>query len=204
MPGPPQKAGRVRRNDPRKDFRVLSAAGPQAPAPAWPLRPDVALASELSYLRDLIESLEERAAEETDGRRRGKIHRDLAKAELRATTVATIIETSTDAELDLWEQLWQTPQAVKWHESHSHRLVAKYVRYEIRAENGDIKAASESRQLEDRLGLSPLALEKLKVEIEKADEAEDRGATRRRATTAKKPATRGRKKSDPRLALVSG
>lgn len=204
MSGPAPKAGRVRRNDPKKDFRVLSAAGPDAPVPAWPLQPDVVLASELSYLRDLIGSLEERAAEETDGRRRGKINRDLAKAELRATTVDTIISTSTDAEVALWEQLWQTPQAVMWREAHAEREVAQYVRWSIRAESGDLKAAGEARQRSDRLGLNPLALLRLRAEIERVDEAEDRGESRRRATPAKKSAARGRKKSDPRLALVSG
>lgn len=203
MPGPGPKPGRVRRNDPKKDFRVLSAAGPQVPVPAWPLQPDVELASELSYLRDHIAFLEERAAEETDGRRRGKIARDLAKANLRATAVATIAEASVDAEVALWEQLWQTPQAVLWHESHAAREVAQYVRWTIRAENGSIRAASESRQRSDRLGLNPRALLQLRAEIERVDEAEDRGATRRRTTPATKTPSRSRKK-DPRLALVSG
>lgn len=203
MPGPAPKAGRVRRNDPKKDFRVLSADGRTGETPLWPLRPDVQLSSELDYLRDVIAELEQAASDEQDGRRRGKINRDLAKAELRATTIATIIETSADAERELWERLWATPQAVMWEEAHAEREVAQYVRWKIRAENGDIRAASEARQLSDRLGLNPLALLRLRAEVERVEEAEDRGQTRRRNTAPKKPAAKG-KQSDPRLALVSG
>ncbi|WP_074848216.1 hypothetical protein [Gordonia westfalica] len=52
-----------------------------------------------------------------------------------------------------------------WEESHTHREVAQYVRWKVRAEQGDLKAAAEARQLSDRLGLNPLALMRLRPRL---------------------------------------
>ncbi|SDT85163.1 hypothetical protein SAMN04488548_1162 [Gordonia westfalica] len=54
---------------------------------------------------------------------------------------------------------------VIWEESHTHREVAQYVRWKVRAEQGDLKAAAEARQLSDRLGLNPLALMRLRPRL---------------------------------------
>lgn len=86
---------------------------------------------------------------------------------------------STDTERKLWGDLWRTPQAVMWERTHAHREVAAYVRWSLLAELGDIKAAPESRQLADRLGLTPLALRRLEWEITTDELAEKRTESKR-------------------------
>lgn len=62
----------------------------------------------------------------------------------------------TDRELDLWERLWESPQAVMWEQLHLDFEVASYVRLIARAESprssaiiwGQVKMVAES------LGLS--------------------------------------------------
>lgn len=39
-----------------------------------------------------------------------------------------------DREYEIWEQLWELPQAVMWEQMHVHREVASYVRLLVRAE----------------------------------------------------------------------
>jgi hypothetical protein len=74
-------------------------------------------------------------------------------------------------ELVLWAELWRTPQAVEWERLRWHREVAMYARMMSMAQTGDINAAKEARQLSDRLGLSPLALLRLRWEIAPAEAA---------------------------------
>lgn len=74
---------------------------------------------------------------------------------------------------ELWRDLWTTPQAAEWERQQCARTVATYVRYQLQAEDGDLKAATEARQLADRLGLTPLAMLRLRWEI-KRDEAEEK------------------------------
>lgn len=98
-------------------------------------------------------------------------------------------------EIELWNELWQTPQAVVWEETHSHREVAQYVVWKIKAEGGDLKAGAEARQLSDRLGLNPLALMRLQLEIEHAESARAQGE-KRRSTPPARP-----QGGDPRATL---
>lgn len=81
------------------------------------------------------------------------------------------ISEATAAELALWAELWRTPQAVAWERMHSGREVAQYVRFKIRAEDGALDEAKEARQLGDRLGLTPLAMLRLRWEIAPVAEA---------------------------------
>lgn len=85
-------------------------------------------------------------------------------------------------ELELWEDLWRTPQSVQWEQLRWHREVAMYARMMSMAQTGDINAAKEARQLSDRLGLSPLALLRLRWEIAPADEVAAKTSTRKPAT----------------------
>lgn len=204
MPGPAPKhpSARARRNDAKKDFRVLSADGREGAVPDWPLLPDVTMQAQLDVARDRVASLQVELAGEDDGRAKGRLRRELNKNEMLAAQLSLQIEQATDAEVALWSDLWSTPQAVIWDESHAHREVAQYVRWKIRGEQGDIKAAAEARQLSDRLGLNPLALLRLRAEVEHVDEAEDRGA-RRRETKASKPADPPDPGNDPRSALYA-
>jgi hypothetical protein len=74
-------------------------------------------------------------------------------------------EPASLAEADLWKQLWATPQACAWEEHGWARIVARYVRVVLLAEALDKDAMSEARQLEDRLGLTPKAMQMLMWQI---------------------------------------
>lgn len=203
MPGPAPKhpSVRARRNDPRKDFRVVK--GLSGEVPKWPLQPDVVMSAMLETQRDRIASMQVELEDCTDGRSRAAVKRRLHKAELECTTLALQIAQAQDAETGLWNELWSYPQAVLWEEMHSHREVAQYVRWKIRAEQGNLDAGKEARMLSDRLGLNPLALQKLRAEVEQADKAEAEGEKRRGATPAKKTTARSRKKPDDPRGFLS-
>lgn len=87
-----------------------------------------------------------------------------------------------ERELDLWADLWATPQAVMWERTHAVLTVARFVRFSVLAENGNTKSATEARQLEDRLGLNPQAMLRLRWEI-----APDEVAEQRQSRTARRP-----------------
>lgn len=202
MPGPAPKhpSVRARQNNPKKDFRILSAEGRTGDAPPWPLAADVSLTSTLEVQRDRMATLQVEFAVEEDGRKRGRIRRDLNKLELESAKLALQLEQAVDAEVSLWNELWTYPQSVMWEENRSHRMVASYVRWQIRNEQGDLRAASEARQLSDRLGLNDLALMKLRAEIEHVEDVEAKGRERRSQSSVKKSASR-KKPGDPRAGL---
>lgn len=145
----------------------------------WPLLPDVHMVAELERGRDRIATLQVQVEQESDGRTLGRLRRELNKLEMVTAVLALKIEQASDAERDLWVALWGTPQAVIWEESHAHREVAQYVRWKVRAEQGDLRAATEARLLSDRLGLNPLALLRLRAEIEHVAAVEKRSADQR-------------------------
>ena len=188
MPGPAPKhpSRRARANNPKADFTTLSAAGRKGPAPEWPLLDDPSMVAARDLAQDRLASLEVEIAEAEDGRTKGRLRREFNKLQMSSAVMSLRIEQARDAEVALWRQLWAMPQAVMWEESHAHREVAQYVRWKIRAEQGDMKAASEARQWSDRLGLNPLALLRLRVEIEQAAAAEDRGRKRRETQSPRK------------------
>lgn len=181
MPRPPKHPSvRARRNDPRKDFRTLRSATREGkPVPSWPLSPSPRAQAAFEFNRDRVASLQAELADAEDGRTKGRLRRDLNKAEMLVMQLELEIDQARDAEVALWSHLWAMPQADIWEESHALREVAQYVRWKIAAEQGDLKASTEARMLSDRLGLNPLALLKLRAEIEHLDEAEARGALRR-------------------------
>lgn len=91
----------------------------------------------------------------------------------------------------MWVQMWATPQAAAWERMGTGmiRVVARYVRILVLAEAGDEKAWAEVRQLEDRLGLSPMAMLRLRWEIS-ADELAE--AREHRSASAAKADVRAR------------
>lgn len=89
-----------------------------------------------------------------------------------------------DGEHDLWRELWSSPQAAAWSRLGAGvvRVVARYVRLSCRAEGvaagkatmADAQVLGEVRQLEDRLGLSPMAMLRLRWEVVADEVAEAR------------------------------
>lgn len=184
MPGPAPKHPSLRaRRNAKPDFRVLPADGRAGDAPAWPLQVDPSVQAQLEAARDRVAALQVDISEAEDGRTKGRLRRELNKLEITVAELGLRIEQTTDSEKGLWETLWATPQAVPWDDSEAfQREVATYVRFQIRAEQGDLKAAVEARLRSDRLGLNPLAMLRLRQEVENAEAAETRGQKRREAT----------------------
>jgi hypothetical protein len=97
---------------------------------------------------------------------------------------------ATPAEAHAWRYVWKLPQAVAWERLKAERTVARYcivlAASEERGASGAILA--EVRQMEDRLGLSPMALLRLRwsivddelLEAEKARKTPAGGSTRSR------------------------
>lgn len=82
----------------------------------------------------------------------------------------------TKTEHALWSQLWTTPQAVAWERLGWTRVVARYCRLVIESEKrtAPVSLAGEVRQLEDRLGLTPMSMLRLRWEVvDDVDEARD-------------------------------
>jgi hypothetical protein len=77
-------------------------------------------------------------------------------------------------ELTLWAKLWKTPQAIAWETLDWVDAVARYARVLTVAEKrgAPYPAMAEARQLEDRLGLSPMALLRLRWAIVDEDAGE--------------------------------
>lgn len=87
---------------------------------------------------------------------------------------------ATEFELERWERLWRTAQASQWVRMHIEFTVARYVRLVLTVE-ADTKNNLATAQtlntvtsLEDRLGLSPKALQNLSWKIASDEVAEQR------------------------------
>lgn len=74
---------------------------------------------------------------------------------------------------DLWVQLWASPQATAWESLGWTRMVARYAQVLLISERVNAPAAllGEVRQMEDRLGLSPMAMRRLQWEVAPIDSA---------------------------------
>jgi hypothetical protein len=84
----------------------------------------------------------------------------------------------TRPEAALWDELWHSPQAIAWESFGWARTVARYTRCAVRAERRGALGVllSEVRQLEDRLGLNPMAMKRLQwVIATDVDEEQPRG-----------------------------
>lgn len=82
-------------------------------------------------------------------------------AQLRADAAddwREVVEDIDARELQVWADIWSTPQAVAWERLGWLHDVALYVRFMVVAERGDLKSAGEVRQWSDRLGLNPAAM----------------------------------------------
>lgn len=80
-----------------------------------------------------------------------------------------------------WVELWRSPQAVMWERGGNELLVARYlvlrnlIQRPASVDEINAAALSELRQMEDRLGLSPMAMKRLQWEIGEVaqDESDD-------------------------------
>lgn len=99
---------------------------------------------------------------------------------------------ATDRELEVWVELWSTPQAAAWAaEPWRIRTVAMYCRWSVRSE-GDVPAAflGQVHRLGDQIGLTPAGLrengwaiaadEVTEKRTERTDEPEAKAAPARR------------------------
>ena len=72
--------------------------------------------------------------------------------------------------LKLWAVLWASPQAVAWEGmgEATIRTVARYAKLVLEAEKSKAQTSllAEVRQLEDRLGLTPMSMKRLQWQID--------------------------------------
>lgn len=166
MPGPPPNPNARRRNA-RVGVVLLPSEGRRGDAPEWPLPDDPTLTARIEFLTEEIAELEERELAD------GKLSRaDAAKwARKREALRATEhkLEATRANEVEMWADLWSSPQAVEWERQGWTREVAQYVRWKTRAELGDLAASKEARMLSDRLGLNPKAMRALMWQIVEDD-----------------------------------
>lgn len=201
MPGPAPKAPGTARRRNSTTFTTLPSTGRKGKLPPWPLVDDIVMEVRKGEAESLIENLEAKL-EETDSIKELKqIERQLTQARRQVTVLDKTIIAQRKLETELWNDVWSTPQAEMWENLAWDREVAQYVRWKVRGELGDLEAAKEARMWSDRLGLNPLAMLRLRWEIERAEAAEETGTRRRAAGTpsAKKPA----KVEDPRNGLYA-
>ncbi|QXE36200.1 hypothetical protein KQY30_20090 [Streptomyces sp. GMY02] len=192
--GPAPKPNARRRNA-TVAMVELPVAGRGGEPPAWPLLADIALSTQRDSAQRLADDLELALQEPNlKGRARTTAQRKADAARQEAAILTARLAAQERVEGELWIQLWALPQAVEWERAGWTREVAQYVRWKARAEQGDLDASKEARQLADRLGLSPLAMLRLRWRVA-ADEDESSARPRRR------PAASGRRPDDPRAAL---
>jgi hypothetical protein len=101
----------------------------------------------------------------------------------------------------VWADLWKTPQAAAWEKLGYGRVVARYALLLVAAEKPDASAAllTEVRQLEDRLGLTPMAMKRLEWAI--SDDELD--AKRAEKATAKTSGKTGRTPEERRRIMAA-
>lgn len=103
-----------------------------------------------------------------------------------------------------WRDTWRSPMAPEYDDSDLHGLfmLAHLVDTFWRAETSSarLEAAKEIRLARRDFGLTPMGRRSLQWEIEKVDEAQDKGKQRR--ARKKAPAKKTAKKADPRAALA--
>lgn len=171
----PKPAGERRRRNATAATTRLPADGRQGDPPRWPLLDDVALTTRRDMAQREVDDLELQLMEpELTSRQRAAAKRKLSAAQTTANVLTVQLDAQRRVEAELWAELWGTPQAAAWENLGWTREVAQYTRWKARAEQGDLDASKEARQLADRLGLSPLAMLRLRWEVAADEVAEQR------------------------------
>ncbi|MFF2522246.1 hypothetical protein [Streptomyces liangshanensis] len=183
MGPPPKPAENRRRRNATAAMTQLPAAGRTGEPPRWPLLDDVDLTTRRDMAMRKADDAE-LALLEPSLRSRAKTNAqkkaDSTRAE--ATVLDAQLRAQKQVEAELWAELWATPQAVVWERLGWTREVAQYVRWKGRAEAGDLDAGKEARQIGDRLGLTPLAMLRLRWEVTADEVGEQRDERKGRAT----------------------
>ncbi|WP_067967502.1 phage terminase small subunit [Nocardiopsis trehalosi] len=80
--------------------------------------------------------------------------------------------TPDEAVAVVWDALWAKPQAAAWESGGFEHVVARLALLTVAALSDEASAAvlGEVRQLEDRLGLNPAALQRLRWKLAEAEE----------------------------------
>jgi hypothetical protein len=167
-PVPKDPAARVRRNA-APGLTRLPADGRKGAVPKWPLIDDVRLKAQLTMGRAAIKRLLGEIDGCTDARTRGRLNRELGRAQTQVAELAERVKYQRRLEMALWRDLWSTPQASQWELLGWTRDVATYVRHKILGELGDRDDAKEARQWSDRLGLNPASMLRLRWTIGPAE-----------------------------------
>jgi hypothetical protein len=180
MGPPPKNPNQRSRRNATVAMTQLPAEGRSKRAPNWPLIPDVVLTTRQRLAEDKAEALRWRITELEDaGKPTGAIERRLDAALEAAAIAAAQLREQRKLEAALWRDLWRTPQSTEWERLGWTRDVAQYVRHKVLGELGDLDSAKEARQWSDRLGLTPLAMLRLRwtvVSDELAERRHDRSA----------------------------
>lgn len=194
----PKPAGQRARRNATVAMTRLPASGRKGRTPRWPLIDDVRKAALLEVAETTAERLREDLRDpELYGAARASRERRLQATEVEIVVLGKQLEAQRGLEKALWKELWATPQAVAWEKLGWAREPAQYVRWKVLAELGDMDAAKEARQLSDRLGLTPLALLRLRWDIVPDEEL----AERQRPQPAAPPAPAEQQPADPRSIL---
>lgn len=97
-------------------------------------------------------------------------------------------------EKEAWRSLWHTPQATAWERLGWNRVVGRYCRVMVEAEEElSVNLLAEARQLEDRLGLTPKAM-RLLLWVIVGDSVADQRARRQEEATARSTAESARER----------
>lgn len=99
--------------------------------------------------------------------------------------------------LSWWEDVWASPMAPEYDESDRHGLFILATLIDTYWKQPSAALAGEIRLQRQCFGLTPIDRRRLQWEIERTDEAQDKGRKRRTSTTDKPT----RKRTDPRAAL---
>lgn len=163
----------------------LPAAGRTGRAPAWPLDADLATETAILLGKRQVKALEDDLDSAGTARDRAAIRRKLQRATTTLAEAQAMKAFLAKHERKLWGDVWKTPQATQWEKLGWTREVAQYVRHKVKGEGGSLDDAKEARQLSDRLGLSPLALLRLRWEIADAAAANTAPAARSRRNSSR-------------------
>ncbi|MGX1133179.1 hypothetical protein RKD49_005369 [Streptomyces glaucescens] len=87
------------------------------------------------------------------------------------------LDMATPREIQLWERLWETPQATMWEQLHQEFEVASYVRLLVRAESPRSSAIvwGQVKQFAESLGLSVSGMQRNRWTIAAVDADDESG-----------------------------